>query len=344
MIEIDGSLGEGGGQVLRSSLSLSLLTGKPFRLFNIRARRKPKPGLQPQHLASVRAAATIGSAKTVGASIGSSVLDFEPGAVVPGKYRFDIGTAGSTSLVLHTVYLPLAWQATGPSEVILTGGTHVMKSPCFHFLDITWRAYLERIGLKIRLDMKRPGFYPRGGGEVIACIQPCARINPLNLTKRPAITKASGFSAVAGLPDHIAKRQARRATERLKREGIAAEIDEQEWEGGRSSVLGIVFEEAPVPTFFYGLGERGKPAEAVADDAADEAMAYAGTDAPVDPHSGDQLVLPLAFADGVSEYRVSAVSQHLLTNIQIVKKFVDRDISCAGEVGSPGIVRIESKL
>lgn len=344
MLEIDGSLGEGGGQVLRSSLSLSLLTGKAFKLFNIRARRKPKPGLQPQHLMSVRAAAAIGSAKIAGASIGSSVLNFEPGLVMPGKYRFDIGTAGATSLVLHTVYLPLAWNASGPSEVILTGGTHVMKSPCFHFLDTTWRVYLQRIGLKIRLEMKRPGFYPRGGGEVIAHIQPCMHLDALKLTKRPAITEATGFSAVAGLPDHIAKRQARRAVEMLKRNGIIANIEQQEWEGGPSSVLGIIFDEAPIPTFFYGIGERGKPAEAVADDAANEAIAYVESDAPVDEHSADQLILPLVFANGASEYQVSRITQHLLTNIEIVKRFVEREIICEGEEGSSGTVRVGNKL
>jgi RNA 3'-terminal phosphate cyclase (ATP) len=344
MIEIDGSLGEGGGQVLRSSLSLSLLTGKAFKLFNIRARRKPKPGLQPQHLMSVRAAAGIGAAKIAGASIGSSVLNFEPGTIAPGRYRFDIGTAGATSLVLHTIYLPLAWHASGPSEVVLTGGTHVMKSPCFHFLDTTWRAYLERIGLKIRLEMKRPGFYPRGGGEVVAHIQPCSHLESLNLTKRPAITKATGFSAVAGLPEHIAKRQARRAAELLKRKGIAASIELQEWEGGPSSVLGVVFDEAPISTFFYGLGERGKPAETVADDAAEEAIAYAESNAPIDEHSADQLILPLVFADGASEYRVSRITQHLLTNFEVVKRFVEREIYCEGEEGSPGIVRIGNKL
>lgn len=344
MIEIDGSMGEGGGQVLRSSLSLSLLTGKAFKLINIRARRKPKPGLQPQHLASVRAAATIGSAKIVGASIGSSVLNFEPGPVSPGKYRFDIGTAGATSLVLHTVYLPLAWNASGPSEVILTGGTHVNKSPCFHYLDTTWRAYLGRIGPQIRLEMKRPGFYPRGGGEVLAHIAPCSHVEPLNLSKRVPITRATGFSAVAGLPDHIAKRQSRRAAERLSRVGIAAEIEQQEWKGGPSSVLGIIFKESPIPTFFYGLGERGKPAEVVADEAADQAIAYAESGAPVDEHSADQLILPLVFSDGASEFRVSNVTQHLLTNIDVVKRFVERDITCEGEEGSPGIVRIGNKL
>src|SRR5947209_6778794 len=159
-LEIDGSFGEGGGQILRTSLALSLLTGKPFRLFNVRARRA-KPGLHAQHLTGVRAAATVGAAKLRGASLGSTDLTFEPGPVTPGRYRFDIGTAGATGLVLHTVYLPLA--LTGrPSELTLTGGTHVTTSPNFHFLDATWRNYMAACGLGMRLRLVRPGFYPRG--------------------------------------------------------------------------------------------------------------------------------------------------------------------------------------
>jgi RNA 3'-phosphate cyclase len=340
MIEIDGSLGEGGGQVLRSALALSLITGKPFTLRNIRAKRKPKPGLQPQHLASVRAAAAIGSARISGASIGSSVLTFEPGPVAPGRYRFPIGTAGATALVLHTVYLPLAWQASGPSEVVLEGGTHVSNSPCFHFLDTTWRAYMERLGLRLRAEMVRSGFYPRGGGQVIAHIQPCALIRPLQLTKCQPITRAIGFSAVAGLPEHVGKRQARRAVERLDRAGIEAKIELQEWEGGPGSVLGLICDEAPVPTFFYGLGERGKLAETVADEAAEQAIAFASGAAPVDPHSSDQLVLPLALSQGASEFRVQSITKHLTTNIDIIRMFVERSIECEGEEGAEGLVRV----
>jgi RNA 3'-phosphate cyclase len=343
MIEIDGSFGEGGGQILRSALALSLLTGKAFKLYNIRARRKPKPGLQPQHLMSVRAAVTIGSAKITGDSIGSSVLNFEPGPVVPGKYRFAIGTAGATSLVLHTIYLPLALQA-GPSEIVLEGGTHVSTSPCFHFLEKTWTAWMMRLGIRMRLEMIRPGFYPRGGGQVIAHIQPTTAIRSLKAKECPAITKATGFSAVAGLPDHVAKRQARRAVERLKRKGIEAEIEQQEWEGGPGSVLGIVFDEAPIPTFFFGLGERGKPAEKVADDAADQAIAFAEAGAPVDEHSADQIVLPLAFAKGASEFRVQRITKHLTTNIAVIRTFIDRDIVCEGEEGAIGVVRIGNEL
>src|SRR4051812_9578773 len=175
LVELDGSLGEGGGQILRSSLTLSLLTGKSFHLRHVRARR-PKPGLQPQHLMSVRAAARIGAAKLRGASIGSTDLVFEPGTVSAGSYRFDIGTAGSTGLVLQTLYLPLALRGDAPSEVTLIGGTHVNTSPCFHFLDVTWRAYLERMGLRLSLRMARPGFYPRGGGVVVAHVQPTPRL------------------------------------------------------------------------------------------------------------------------------------------------------------------------
>src|SRR5438067_7790848 len=209
LLELDGSFGEGGGQILRTSLSLSLLTGQPFHLRNVRARRS-KPGLRPQHLMSVQAAATIGQAETRGASLGSSDLVFEPGEVSPGKYDFAIGTAGATSLVLHTVYLPLAWRASEPSEIILTGGTHVNQSPCFHFLEETWRRYLDLLGLHIGLRMRRPGFYPRGGGIVEAHIQPCPRLHGLRLESCGQVTRITGVSAVAGLPEQIAERQARR--------------------------------------------------------------------------------------------------------------------------------------
>ena len=194
MIDIDGSFGEGGGQILRSALTLSLITGKPFHLRKIRASRKPKPGLQPQHLASVRAAATIGSAKVSGDSLGSSDLAFHPGPVAPGKYRFPIGTAGATGLLLQTIYLPLAWKQSDPSEVIIEGGTHVTSSPCFHFLDVTWRVYLKKMGLKLALEMKRPGFYPRGGGSIVPHIQPCQALHGLNLTREIALESVTGFS------------------------------------------------------------------------------------------------------------------------------------------------------
>jgi RNA 3'-terminal phosphate cyclase (ATP) len=338
MIELDGSMGEGGGQILRTSLALSLITGRPFRLREIRAGR-PKPGLHPQHLMSVRAAATIGQAKLSGDAIGSRELVFEPGEVKAGKYRFAIGTAGATGLVLHTIYLPLAWKAAGPSELVLEGGTHVSTSPCFHFLQTTWNAWMEHLGLHLKLKMNRTGFYPRGGGQVEVAIQPCQRIRPLTVAKREPITRASGFSAVAGLPEHIAQRQARRAKYRLRENGIEAEIIEETWSGGPGSVLAIIFDCAPAPVLFFGLGARGKPAEKVADEAVSQALAYAQSGEPVDPHSADQIVLPLALCEDASEFRVSEVTRHLITNIAVIQHFISRDISCEGAEGDPGVVR-----
>jgi RNA 3'-terminal phosphate cyclase (ATP) len=338
-LELDGSFGEGGGQILRTSLALSLLTGRAFHLRNVRARR-PKPGLQAQHLTSVRAAAAVGAARVRGATLGSTDLTFEPGPVTAGKYHFNVGTAGATGLVLHTVYLPLALRGAAPSEVTLVGGTHVTTSPCFHFLELTWRLYLEAFGVRVSLRMVRPGFYPRGGGVVVASVQPCARLRGVRLPPRGRLT-ATGFSAVAGLPAHVARRQARRAVYRLGQHGLKADVRAEEWEGGPGSVLAVELDTAPAPTLFFGLGARGKPAERVADEAADQVIAFLNADdALVDGHSGDQIVLPLALAEGPSEFSVAEVTLHLITNVGVIRQFVERDITLEGDEGKPGRVRI----
>ncbi len=339
MIELDGSLGEGGGQILRSSLALAVLTGKPFRLFNIRANR-PKPGMAAQHFACVKAAAAICGGIYKGASIGSSVLVFEPSDVKSGPYHFQIGTAGATALVLHTVFLPLALRGDTASDVTISGGTHVAYAPCFHYLQTTWAAYLRGMGLDVELTMVQPGFYPRGGGEIRAIIRPCRRVNGLTLIDSPTLTTADGFSAIAGLPAGIGKRQAQQLTARLKRVEIETHIPTEQWANGPSSVIGVVFRQPTVPTSFFALGEKGKSAERVADDVADQAMAFRESGCPVDPHSADQILLPLAFSPDASEYRVSNVTKHLLTNIDVIRQFIDRDISCDCREGSTGVVRI----
>ena len=339
MLELDGSFGEGGGQILRTSLALSLLTGRAFHLRNVRAGRA-KPGLQPQHLMSVRAASTMGQASMRGASLHSSDLVFEPGEVRPEAYRFDVGTAGATGLVLHTLHLPLGLRSRTPSELTLIGGTHVSTSPCYHFLDTTWRRYMELCGLHVSLRMDRPGFYPRGGGIVRAFIQPCSKLHGIRLGARGPV-RASGFSAVAGLDAAIARRQARRALFRLRQLGLQADLREETWEGGPGTVLAVELDTQPVPTLFFALGARGKPAERVADEAVEQVSAYLGAgDALVDAHSGDQLVLPLALAEGPSAYRVAEVTRHLTTNIAVIRRFVERDIVCDGDEGGPGVVRI----
>jgi RNA 3'-terminal phosphate cyclase (ATP) len=338
-IQLDGSFGEGGGQILRTSLALSLLTGRPFHLRNIRAKRS-KPGLQPQHLMSVRAAAKIGIAKLRGASVGSTDLTFEPGEVSAGKYRFDIGTAGATGLVLHTIYLPLMLKGKEPSEITLVGGTHVDHSPCFHFLDTTWCALLQRLGLNMTLRMVRPGFYPRGGGIVTAHLAP-GRLRGVTWRERGSVS-VHGFSAIAGLPDHVAERQARQAVFRLQLEDVKAEIREEKWEGGPGSVLGLVVETSPAPVLFFGLGARGKPAESVADEAANQAIAYLhAAPTAVDAHSADQMILPLALAEGSSEFTVAEVTQHLLTNVAVIRRFVERTVTVEGKEGQWGVIRVE---
>ena len=341
MIELDGSEGEGGGQILRSALALSALTGRPFKLINIRANRS-KPGLQPQHLMCVKAAGAVCGANYKGASVGSSVLYFDPSTVRSGEYTFSIGTAGATSLVLHTVYLPLALRGTGPSSVTVTGGTHNAHAPCYHFNEITWGGYLKRVGIEIEQEMIRPGFYPRGGGEIRAVIQPCARISGLTLTDGPALTTAGGFSAVAGLPESVARRQAKRLASRLKEEGVESHLPLESWEErcGPGSVAAVIFRQAPVPTLFFGLGERGKPSEMVADEAADEALRRREANAPVDPHSADQLLLPLVFSPDASTFRTSEITRHLITNIDTIGKFVDRTIMVDGREREPGTVQI----
>lgn len=343
MIELDGSEGEGGGQILRSALTLSILTGKPFKLVNVRARRDD-PGLRPSHVTSVKSAAQICGGRYTGASVGSATLSFEPDEVRPGRYTFSIGTAGATGLVLHTVYLPLALRATAASELTITGGTHVSTSPCFHYNATTWVGYLNWMGIQVELEMRRAGFYPRGGGEIRAVVHPCSRVRGLHLTSCPDLTNAGGFSAVSGgLPETIARRQARRLSERLGRVGVESRIPEEQWTGGPGTVAATVFRQLPVPTLFFSVGQRGKPAESVADAAADQAIAFRAAKAPVDPHAADQIVLPLALSPDASEFRVSAIDRHLTTNIDVIRRFVDRDFSCEGEEGKPGVVRIAAR-
>jgi RNA 3'-phosphate cyclase len=344
-IEIDGSLGEGGGQILRTSLALSLITGKPFRLRNIRAGRA-KPGLQAQHLMSVTAAAQIGQARLRGASLGSCDLVFEPGKVSPGKYRFRIGTAGATSLVLHTIYLPLALSG-GESTVTIGGGTHVKASPCYHFLQKTWSAYMSCLGIEVFVRLERYGFYPRGGGMIQAHINPVEHILPFQgLTRETLLAtgvhrKLYFTTVVADLPSSIASRMFKHALARLD-DYVEIEPEEETFsQGGPGCMFGVKVPTEPAPTFLFALGEKGKPAETVADEVVDQVRTFARTQPlGVDEHSADQLLLPLALADGSSQFRVSAISSHLLTNAAVIQIFLDRQISCDGDKGKPGKVTV----
>ncbi len=338
-LRIDGATGEGGGQVLRTALSLSLITGTPVDIYNIRARRS-KPGLRPQHLRAVEAAAEVGRARLEGNRIGSVELRFQPTQVVPGRYQFDIGTAGATSLVLQTVYLPLALLAA-PSSVRITGGTHVPLSPCFHYLDLSWRWHLLRAGLVLGLTMERAGFYPPGGGIIHAVIEPAAGVRPLRLEQRGALLRVRGLSAGARLPAHVAERQRAQALMRLAERGIRADIEMQRLDArSPGSMLLLLAEFEHARACYFALGERGKPAERVADEAADALLAFLEVDAAVDEHLADQLLLPLAFAEGDSILAPARITEHLRTNAEIIRLFLPVGFEIAGEKDAPGKVHI----
>jgi RNA 3'-terminal phosphate cyclase (ATP) len=342
LIDIDGSHGEGGGQILRTSLALSLITGQPFRLRNIRAGRA-RPGLQAQHLMCVQAAAEIGKAKLRGASLHSSDLTFEPGPVKSGEFHFKIGTAGATSLVLHTVYLPLALSG-GESRITIEGGTHVKAAPCFHFLATTWAGYMKALGLNVELHLDRVGFYPRGGGRIRTRIGPTAQVRLFHGLTSQAVDNAIIDCGVAGLPNHVADRLTQTATERLQQLGLEVQSRRETWHGGPGCMLGVELPTTPAPTFLFSLGEKGKPAEAVAHEAVAQVEAFLRCNPPgVDEHSADQLLLPLALADDPSQFRVAAISSHLRTNAAVIERFLERRISWAGAEGEAGVVTIEKR-
>ena len=345
-VELDGSSGEGGGQILRTALTLSLLTGRPFRIRKIRANR-PKPGLRPQHVKAVEAAALLSQAQVSGASVGARELTFAPLEYLPGDMSVDIGTAGSTGLVLQTLHLPVAMRADHPISINLVGGTFNPMAPPFSFLETTWRAFLAAFGMPIELSMPAAGFYPKGGGKLTALIAPAVPHCYVNSSRGP-LTKLRGVAAVSNLSDDIARRMEKRATARLRAEGFKCEIERVRWPGpGQGGAISLIaVHEGTVPATFVGLGERGKPSEAVADEAVDQLLAYeAVSGAAVDPHSADQVVLPLAFAPGGSEFTVAEVTEHLRTNVKTIRAFLARQITVIEPEGlhEPGRVVVDAQ-
>jgi len=366
-IEIDGSFGEGGGQILRTALALSMATGRAFRLSSIRAGR-PKPGLANQHLTCIRAAVQISSATVSGATLGSQTLEFGPGPVRPGDYSFDITTAGSVALVLHTLFLPLSFPgrsgalgaeactvhrpdahacartragAGGASHITLRGGTHVRWSPTYEYLEDQWLFYLRRIGFSIRLRLEKAGYYPKGGGVLIADIEPVERIHPLRFLDRGAFRGVTGRVFFSNLDEKVARRQVEKAQSLLHARGIEGEIEVREYpspEAGTGTHLRAEFENGSGS--YTSLGERGLPAERVAATAVQELLAYLDSGAAVDRFLADQLLLPLSLASGESAFTCEEVTQHLLTNAHVVQQFVPVRTEIAGEPGRMRNVRI----
>ncbi len=319
-LEIDGAFGEGGGQILRTALSLSMCRKRPFRIRNIRRARRP-PGLRPQHLMAVQAAATVSGAAVEGAEVGSAELVFRPGPVGAGNYEFDIGTAGSTSLVLQTV-LPALLAAPGESRLTILGGTHIPHAPPFEFLAHAYLPVLRRMGAGITLDMARPGYYPRGGGCVTARIEPAVGLAPIHIERRGRLLRREALATLSHLPGHIARRELEVLHRELGLTEAETGVRHDDASLSPGNYVTLTLESENVTEVFTGLGERGVPAETVAGDLAEEARSYLGAGVPVGPHLADQLLLPLALAGGGS-FGTLPPTLHARTNMAVIGWFLD---------------------
>lgn len=321
MIELDGSAGEGGGQVIRTALALSLITGEAVRIVNVRARRA-KPGLQKQHQTAVLAAAQVGSAKVSGASIGSQEVEFWPGKVQSGEYRFDIATAGSTTLVLQTVLPPLMI-AVEPSQLTIIGGTHNPLAPSAGFLQTAFAPLLAKFGPRLEIKADPFGFYPAGGGQLAARIEPASNLRTVTLNDRGPIVRRAATAYLAQLPDHIAAREldlvARRLGWHAQNSELRTVVLNNTRSPGNALEVTLIAEHA-VETCFV-CGERGKKAEHVAQQAVEEIKRYEQANVPIGEHLADQLLIPLALA-GSGSFVTLPLSLHSTTNMAVIERFL----------------------
>lgn len=316
-IELDGSHGEGGGQIIRTALSLAMITGTPFRIDKIRARRA-RPGLLRQHLTAVRAAAEICGAAVQGAEPGSLALSFRPGAIRGGNYAWAIGTAGSCTLVLQTI-LPALWFADRPSTVVISGGTHNPSAPPADFLIGAWLPLLRRMGVAMEIELLRHGFYPAGGGEIRARVEPVCAWSRLDLTARGVLLGTKATAIVAGLPGDIAQRELAQFARVFG--PVEPQIRGLPAREGPGNALLAELSYENVTEVFTSFGEKGRPSEAIADQVAREAKAYRDSAACLGEHLADQLVLPLALA-GAGRFTTTGVSSHLSTNLDVIARFL----------------------
>jgi RNA 3'-terminal phosphate cyclase (ATP) len=319
MIRLDGSIGEGGGQILRTALSLSVVTGKPFFIEKIRAGRE-RPGLLRQHLAAVLAAAEISDAEVEGTYAGSTQLGFKPSAIRPGRYNFAVGTAGSGTLVLQTI-LPALMTADEPSYITIQGGTHNHAAPPFDFLAKTFLPQIERMGPRVQVNLEKYGFYPAGGGRFEVEIHPRSTLSPIYLEERGPVEKPKVHAIVANLNRKIAQREVSVTAHLLQLDEELQQITVTNNSPGPGNVVMIEVESASLVEVFTSFGKMGVSAEKVGADAAAQVSAYLASEAAVSEHLADQLLLPMALAGGGS-FTTAAISSHAQTNMDVIKKFL----------------------
>jgi len=318
MITIDGSEGEGGGQVLRYSAALSLLTGEPFTIKNIRGGRE-KPGMKRQHVTALEAACVIGNAEASGLAVGSDRLTFRPGSIQPGEYSFAVGTAGSTGLVLQTVIVPLML-ADAPSRLVIEGGTHAMAAPPFDFTAKTLLPILGRMGPKVSAKIERHGFYPRGGGRIVVDIDPSG-LRPIECLDRGELRSTSAEAIVAGIPFDVAQRELAAARK------VLPDWSEQSFttrqlpaDEGPGNALLTEAEFDNVTEILSGIGKIGLSAEKIGKTTAKRMAGYLASGAFAGPYLQDQLLLPFALAQGGAFTSVK-LSQHTRTAMDLIKRF-----------------------
>lgn len=327
MLVIDGSQGEGGGQVLRTALGLSLLTGTPFRIEDIRANRSP-PGLRKQHVTAVRAAAQVGDAEVSGADVGARTLTFAPRLVRTGEFRFAVGTAGSCTLVLQTV-LPALMLQERPSRLVLEGGTHNPMAPPFDFLARVYAPLLERMGPRLSLTLERPGFYPVGGGKLVAEVTPAPRLRGLELLERGGVVSTKATAIVCHLPAHIGERELDVVRRKLGWGPACHELRDDDRALGPGNALLLEVETRHARELVSAFGERGVRAEDVARGACKELKRWLDADVPVGEHLADQLLLLLAIA-GEGAFRTLPLSGHAATQIDVMGLFLPAKVTtCA---------------
>lgn len=334
MIIIDGSEGEGGGQVLRYACALALLTGEPFTIENIRGGRE-KPGLMRQHVTAIEAACVIGGGECTGLAVGSNSIGFRPGRVTPGDYHFAVGTAGSTGLVLQTILVPLM-MADAPSRLVIEGGTHAMAAPPFEFIARTLLPVINRMGPTISARLVRHGFYPRGGGRIEVDIVP-APLQPIACIERGAAGAVQTTAIVAGIPFDIADRELKAAQKILADWPADAFSTRQlpaEHGPGNAVLIEAAFEH--VAEIMSGFGKLGTPAERVAQTAAKRMAGYIASGAFAGPYLQDQLLLPFAAARG-GAFTTVRLSEHSRTAMALIERFTGQRFGVS-ETGAGNLV------
>jgi RNA 3'-terminal phosphate cyclase (ATP) len=347
LIEISGDLLEGGGQIIRTSLALAALTGKEVRVDKIRDKR-PNPGLQAQHVTAVKALAAICNAETEGLLTGSRELTFKPRSHISGRFSFDVGTAGSIPLILQAL-MPSA--AYGPDRIDLefTGGTDVRWSPTIDYVRLVVLPVLELMGYRATLKVHRRGHYPKGGGKVSISIEPPRELRSISLLEAVEQSKVEGISHCVKLPSHVAQRQATAAKQKLSSKGISdVNISLETYPTDQDPHIapgsGItLLMRSPTGSIIGAdsIGERGKPAERVGEEAANKLLSELESKAAVDRHVGDMLIPYMAVAEGRSEISVSEITLHTLTNIKVAEMVAGVKFELQGELNSPGLIIVQ---